>query len=65
MLCFTVEEVWLSRFPSEDDSVHLHDFPTTPADWLNQPLAAKWDQVRRARREVGGGIAHIRKVCPY
>ncbi|MGR3198035.1 MAG: isoleucine--tRNA ligase [Paracoccus sp. (in: a-proteobacteria)] len=56
ILPFTTEDVWLSRFPSEDDSVHLHDFPTTPADWLNEPLAAKWDQVRRARRVVTAAL---------
>ncbi|RNF35123.1 isoleucine--tRNA ligase [Paracoccus methylarcula] len=56
ILPFTMEDVWLSRFPSEDDSVHLHDFPATPADWLNEPLAAKWDQVRRARRVVTAAL---------
>ncbi|MFC0201441.1 isoleucine--tRNA ligase [Paracoccus rhizosphaerae] len=56
ILPFTTEDVWLSRFPSEEDSVHLHDFPTTPADWLNEPLAAKWDQVRRARRVVTAAL---------
>ncbi|TBN39465.1 isoleucine--tRNA ligase [Paracoccus subflavus] len=56
ILPFTTEDVWLSRFPSEDDSVHLHDFPDTPADWLNEPLAVKWDQVRRARRVVTAAL---------
>ncbi|WBU60547.1 isoleucine--tRNA ligase [Paracoccus albus] len=56
ILPFTMEDVWLSRFPSEDDSVHLHDFPETPADWLNEPLAAKWDGVRRARRAVTAAL---------
>ena len=56
ILPFTMEDVWLSRFPSDDDSVHLHDFPATPADWLNEPLAAKWDGVRRARRAVTAAL---------
>ncbi|MBU3030884.1 isoleucine--tRNA ligase [Paracoccus marinaquae] len=56
ILPFTMEDVWLSRFPSEDDSVHLHDFPATPAEWLNEPLAAKWDHVRRARRVVTAAL---------
>ncbi|MFN3275023.1 MAG: isoleucine--tRNA ligase [Paracoccus sp. (in: a-proteobacteria)] len=56
ILPFTMEDVWLSRFPSGDDSVHLHDFPVTPADWLNEPLAAKWDHVRRARRVVTAAL---------
>ncbi|WP_373960611.1 isoleucine--tRNA ligase [Paracoccus sp. PAMC 22219] len=56
ILPFTMEDVWLSRFPSDDDSVHLHDFAATPADWLNEPLAAKWDHVRRARRVVTAAL---------
>jgi len=56
ILPFTMEDVWLSRFPSEDDSVHLHDFAQTPADWLNDGLAAKWDHIRRARRVVTAAL---------
>ncbi|MCJ7874943.1 isoleucine--tRNA ligase [Phaeobacter sp. J2-8] len=56
VLVFTMEEVWLERFPGEDSSVHLADFPDTPADWLDEPLAAKWAQVRRARRSVTAAL---------
>ena len=56
VMVFTMEDVWLSRFPGEGDSVHLHDIPATPADWLNEPLAAKWAQVRRARRVVTAAL---------
>jgi isoleucyl-tRNA synthetase len=56
VLVFTMEDVWLSRFPGAGDSVHLHDMPDTPADWLNEPLAAKWAQVRRARRVVTAAL---------
>ena len=56
ILAFTMEDVWLSRFPGEDDSVHLHDFPETPADWLNEPLARKWDGIRRTRRVVTAAL---------
>lgn len=56
MLPFTCEDVWLSRFPSEDDSAHLHDFPATPAEWLDPALAAKWEAVRRARRAVTAAL---------
>jgi len=56
VMVFTMEDVWLSRFPGEGDSVHLHDMPETPADWLNEPLAAKWAQVRRARRVVTAAL---------
>ncbi|WP_313350214.1 isoleucine--tRNA ligase [Paracoccus sp. (in: a-proteobacteria)] len=56
ILPFTMEDVWLSRFPSEDDSVHLHDFPITPTEWLNEPLAQKWDTIRRIRRVVTAAL---------
>ncbi len=50
ILVFTMEDVWLSRFPEEAGSVHLTDMPRTPADWRDEPLAAKWDGIRPARR---------------
>ncbi|AXC48395.1 isoleucine--tRNA ligase [Paracoccus suum] len=56
ILPFTAEDVWLSRWPSDTDSVHLHDFPPTPADWRNDALAARWDMVRRARRVVTAAL---------
>lgn len=56
MLCFTMEEVWLERFPGDDSSIHLEDFAQTPADWRDDALAAKWATVRRARRVVTGAL---------
>jgi isoleucyl-tRNA synthetase len=56
ILVFTMEEVWLERFPGEQSSVHLTDIPDTPADWLNEPLAAKWTQIRQARRVVTAAL---------
>ncbi|CUH87558.1 Isoleucine--tRNA ligase [Phaeobacter sp. CECT 5382] len=56
ILVFTMEEVWLERFPGEDSSVHLTDIPDTPADWLNEPLSAKWTQIRQARRVVTAAL---------
>ncbi|WP_412509511.1 isoleucine--tRNA ligase [Roseovarius sp. SYSU LYC5161] len=56
VLVFTMEEVWLERFPGEDSSVHLVDMPETPADWLDEQLAAKWAQVRQARRVVTAAL---------
>ncbi len=56
MLPFTMEEVWLSRFPGEEASVHLVDFVETPRDWHDAALAAKWEGVRRARRVVTGAL---------
>ncbi|MFO1174221.1 MAG: isoleucine--tRNA ligase [Paracoccaceae bacterium] len=56
ILAFTMEEVWLCRHPGEDSSVHLVDMPETPADWLDEPLAQKWDMVRRVRRVVTAAL---------
>jgi len=56
ILAFTMEEVWLERYPSDDSSVHLVDIPDTPADWLDAELAAKWAGIRRARRVVTAAL---------
>ncbi len=49
VLVFTAEEAWTTRF-GEADSVHLHDFPTIPAEWRDPALGAKWDSIRELRR---------------
>ena len=56
ILVFTMEEVWLERFPGEDSSVHLTDIPETPAAWSNEALAVKWAGVRNARRVVTAAL---------
>jgi isoleucyl-tRNA synthetase len=56
MLPFTAEEAWLARYPSEDGSVHLEQFPELPASWRDDALAEKWRKVRNVRRVVTGAI---------
>jgi len=56
ILVFTMEDVWLSRFTGEADSIHLQDIPETPAAWLNHALAVKWDRIRATRRVVTGAL---------
>jgi len=56
ILCFTAEEAWLMRFPDAGESVHRRVFPTVPADWRDDALAAKWRRVRRLRRVVTGAL---------
>ena len=56
ILVFTTEDVWLSRFPGEESSVHLQDMPETPAAWLDEALAAKWAQLRQVRRAVTAAL---------
>ena len=56
ILVFTMEEVWLNRFPGDESSVHLQDFPETPGDWRDQELADKWADLRKIRRVVTGAM---------
>jgi isoleucyl-tRNA synthetase len=56
MLCFTAEEAWLARYPSEDGSVHLEPFPEIPPGWRDDALAEKWRKVRAVRRVVTGAL---------
>ncbi|MSP52034.1 MAG: isoleucine--tRNA ligase [Alphaproteobacteria bacterium] len=62
VLCFTTEEVWLARFNSENDSVHLRQFPRIPAEWRDPALAAKWDQIWQVRRVVTGALEAERQA---
>jgi len=59
ILCFTMEEAWLLRFPKEE-SVHLHTFFETPAEWANEALIKKWDRIRDLRRVVTGALEIVR-----
>jgi isoleucyl-tRNA synthetase len=56
VLVFTAEEAWLTRFPSDDDSVHLRRFPAPPAAWRDPELGARWERIRRVRRVVTGAL---------
>jgi isoleucyl-tRNA synthetase len=56
VLCFTAEEAWLTRYPSDDASVHLRLFPDVPDAWRDDELAAKWEKVRALRRVVTGAL---------
>ncbi|MEM0942510.1 MAG: class I tRNA ligase family protein, partial [Pseudomonadota bacterium] len=61
MLVFTMEEVWLERFPGDESSVHLEDFVETPGAWHDPALAAKWADIRAARRVVNGALETARR----
>jgi isoleucyl-tRNA synthetase len=56
LLCFTAEEAWLARYPSEDGSVHLEVFPEVPKSWRNDALAEEWELIKRVRRVVTGAL---------
>ncbi len=53
---FTMEEAWLARHPSDEGSVHLRQFPQTPAGWRDDALAAKWRKILDVRRVVTGAL---------
>lgn len=56
ILCFTAEEVWLTRFPDDEGSVHLRTFPDLPESWIDAALAEKWRKLRELRRVVTGAL---------
>ncbi|TNE40275.1 MAG: isoleucine--tRNA ligase [Alphaproteobacteria bacterium] len=56
MLVFTAEETWLTRFPGEESSVHLRQFPDVPTSWENAVLHDRWSKVRAFRRVVTGAL---------
>jgi isoleucyl-tRNA synthetase len=62
ILCFTAEEVWLTRFPGEKSSVHLMQFANPPAEWVDADLAKKWDKIREVRRVITGALEIERQV---
>jgi isoleucyl-tRNA synthetase len=56
LMCFTAEEAWLARYPSEEGSVHLQLFPDVPKSWRDPALAEKWERIKRVRRVVTGAL---------
>ena len=61
MLCFTMEEVWLTRFGQGDASVHLETIPDTPGEWHDEALSQKWSVIRQVRRVVTGALEERRR----
>ncbi len=59
ILAFTAEEVWQARFPSEDGSVHLLEWPELPQ--LSGGLDADWEAVRALRQQVTEAIEPYRR----
>ena len=66
VLAFTAEETWQARFPSEDGSVHLLEWPDV--DFSNVDfeteryhLAKKYEAVRALRQQVNEAIEPLRR----
>jgi isoleucyl-tRNA synthetase len=61
ILSFTAEEVWQARFPSEEGSVHLLDWPEVDSAWRDDSLGSKWERLRYYRRLVTEAIEPYRR----
>ncbi|KQO07012.1 isoleucine--tRNA ligase [Sphingomonas sp. Leaf242] len=62
VLCFTAEEVWQSRFPSEDSSVHYLEWPSLPSlDESIPHFMKRWSVVRSLRSAVTAEIEPLRR----
>jgi len=58
ILSFTAEEVWQARFPSEDGSVHLLEWPVLPE---GAATTADWSAIRALRQTVTEAIEPYRR----
>ena len=62
IMCFTMEEVWQARHPSEDGSVHMELFREAPSEWKNENLKKKFATVMKWRNSVNEEIEKQRVV---
>jgi len=62
VICFTAEEVWQARYPSEDGSVHLLEWPELPALPGDDQLSTRWAEVRSLREAVTEAIEPLRRA---
>ncbi|WP_133030269.1 isoleucine--tRNA ligase [Sphingomonas sp. PP-CE-1G-424] len=61
VLCFTAEEVWQSRFPNDDSSVHYLEWPSLPEVEDGVEVGKKWTQIRALRETVTEAIEPMRR----
>ncbi len=61
VLCFTAEEVWQSRFPSDDSSVHYLEWPSLPSLDADDVMGSKWHEIRQLRVQVTEAIEPLRR----
>ncbi len=61
VLVFTAEEVWQTRFPSEDGSVHLLEWPDLPRPAADDIPATAWADIRALRQQVTEAIEPMRR----
>jgi isoleucyl-tRNA synthetase len=61
VLCFTAEEVWQSRFPNDDSSVHYLEWPSLPEVEDGVEVGKKWTEIRALRETVTEAIEPMRR----
>jgi isoleucyl-tRNA synthetase len=61
VICFTTEEVWQTRYPADEGSVHLLEWPEIDAAWRDEALASKWAMIRATRENVTESIEPLRR----
>ncbi len=61
ILAFTAEEVWQSRYPSEDGSVHFLEWPELPALPGDDAISTEWADIRALREKVTEAIEPYRR----
>jgi isoleucyl-tRNA synthetase len=61
LIPFTAEEVWQARYPSEDGSVHLLEWPQVDGGWQDAALGARWAGIRSSRDQVNEAIEPLRR----
>jgi isoleucyl-tRNA synthetase len=59
LIPFTAEEVWQTRFPDDESSVHLLEWPVLPSAGA---LATDWAAVRALREQVTEAIEPYRRA---
>ncbi|WP_150290395.1 isoleucine--tRNA ligase [Sphingobium estronivorans] len=58
---FTAEEVWQSRYPNAEESVHFLEWPEVDSHWANGSLGDKWTELRDQRDQVNEAIEPLRR----
>ncbi|MDX3908276.1 MAG: isoleucine--tRNA ligase [Sphingobium sp.] len=58
---FTAEEVWQSRYPDPQGSVHFLEWPQVDAAWRDDALGERWAAIRSSRDQVNEAIEPLRR----
>jgi isoleucyl-tRNA synthetase len=61
VLCFTTEEVWQTRYPDDEGSVHLLEWPVIDPAWRDEALGSRWAMIRATRENVTESIEPLRR----